>query len=269
MPDGHQADEDEGDAEQLAHVERHRSLEGFLVLLDELDEEARREDEDEEDAEEESLPVFGGGAPVKAHEDEEGGQVAEGLVELGGVARRLGVGHAAVDEAEAPRHGGGLADNLGVHEVARADEESGEGDGDDGAVEHPEDGFVADLAGVVPQAGDDADGGAVAGQSLVAREAEFRLKAHGEYHLDDVLAVVVPVVEDAVAEAGTDDGGDGDVNPQLVEPFLGQVLGLEHALLDFVAEDESEGEEHAVVADGEAADVEYLGADVPSDVELR
>ena len=36
------ADDDEGDAEQLSHVERHALLEGHLLLLEELDEEASR-----------------------------------------------------------------------------------------------------------------------------------------------------------------------------------------------------------------------------------
>ena len=38
------ADDNEGNAEQLSHVERHALLEGHLLLLEELNEEAEGED---------------------------------------------------------------------------------------------------------------------------------------------------------------------------------------------------------------------------------
>ena len=39
-----ESDEDERDAQQLSHVERHALLKIYLLLLDELDEEAEGED---------------------------------------------------------------------------------------------------------------------------------------------------------------------------------------------------------------------------------
>ena len=39
-----ESDDDERDAQQLAHIERHALLEVYLLFLDELDEEAEGED---------------------------------------------------------------------------------------------------------------------------------------------------------------------------------------------------------------------------------
>lgn len=52
-----EADEDERDAEPLAHVEGHALLEVHLVLLEELYKEAEGEDLRQAKAEEETFPV--------------------------------------------------------------------------------------------------------------------------------------------------------------------------------------------------------------------
>ena len=54
-----EADEDERDAEPLAHVEGHAILEADLILLEELDEEAEGENLRQAEAEEEALTVAG------------------------------------------------------------------------------------------------------------------------------------------------------------------------------------------------------------------
>ena len=54
-----EADEDERDAEPLAHVEGHAILEADLILLEELYEEAEGEDLRHAEAEEEALTVAG------------------------------------------------------------------------------------------------------------------------------------------------------------------------------------------------------------------
>ena len=48
------ADDDKGNREQLAHIERHTSLEVNLYILRIFDEEAEREDERQHEPEEES-----------------------------------------------------------------------------------------------------------------------------------------------------------------------------------------------------------------------
>lgn len=52
-----EADEDERDAEPLAHVEGHAIFEADLILLEELDEEAEGENLRQAEAEEEALTI--------------------------------------------------------------------------------------------------------------------------------------------------------------------------------------------------------------------
>ena len=126
-------EDDEGDGEQLAHVEKHVSLPGFLHVLGVFDEEAEGEDIGEAETE-----VPAGAYPWRAgflssfidcpHDEEQHG-VGNGLVELAGMARKV----VDTQEDEGPGHIGHLADNLAVHQITQTDE-TGRGSGGDGNV---------------------------------------------------------------------------------------------------------------------------------------
>ena len=126
------AEDDERNAEQLAHVERHRGLERFLYVLGELDEEAGGEDERYAEAEEEArahaLWLFT--VQIPADEEEQG--VGQGLVELPGVARS----EVYTLEDERPGHVGCLAYDFRVHQVAQAYEAGRHRGGYGYVVEH-------------------------------------------------------------------------------------------------------------------------------------
>ena len=126
------ADDDEGNGENLSHVDGQRGLEGFLNLLGVLDEEAEGEDVGQAEAEVPACANLLRPLLMQCpHNDKQQG-VGNGLVELSGMARQR------VDtlEDEGPGHVGHLADNLRVHEVAQADEAGGGTCGDGDVVEH-------------------------------------------------------------------------------------------------------------------------------------
>ena len=102
------ADGDDGDGEELSHVERHASLEGLLDVLEELDDETRREDERQAESDIESGADLLRMLLVESIDDEEEDGVTDSLVELSGMARIL------VDllEDERPGHVGDLTDDL-------------------------------------------------------------------------------------------------------------------------------------------------------------
>ena len=76
------AQKDERDAKQLAHIERQGGLKVFLIVLQKLHEEAGGEDADHEDAEDEPLALPGVPLEVEPHAEGEGQEVADGLIEL-------------------------------------------------------------------------------------------------------------------------------------------------------------------------------------------
>ena len=133
------ADDDEGDGEDLSHVDGQRGFEGFLNLLGVLDEEAEGEDVGQTEAEvpacahvEGLMLLAVGELLVDAPHNHKQQGVGDGLVELAGMT-----GH-RVDllKDEGPGHVGHLADNLAVHEVAQADEAGCCASGDGDVVEH-------------------------------------------------------------------------------------------------------------------------------------
>ena len=123
-PGDDKAAEDEGDAENLAHIEHHVSFEVHLIVLDELDEEANTKQGYEpptQDAAALKVAILFKVVPQREAEDEE---VAEAFVELCGI---LGEGLVVALENEAPRQVGGTAINLAVEEIALTDEGATEG----------------------------------------------------------------------------------------------------------------------------------------------
>ena len=107
-PHAPETEEDEGNAEKLTHIEEHTVLEIDLIFLGVFDKDAGREDEGEAKTEEETRADALGLAPIEVPMDEEEKGVAEGFVELAGMARKL------IDafEDESPGYIGGTADNF-------------------------------------------------------------------------------------------------------------------------------------------------------------
>ena len=116
-PHAPQAEENKGNAEQLAHVEEHAVLEIYLVLLGVLDEDAAGEYHEEAETEEEARADLAGMATVEHPADEEEAGIAEGFVELARMAGQL----IYPLEDECPREVGRTANDLAVHKVAQSD----------------------------------------------------------------------------------------------------------------------------------------------------
>lgn len=138
------SNEDEGDAEQLAHVERHSLFKGHLLLFQKFHEEAEEEDGEDAVAEVEAgadqfckflrfcvfvflrclqlcmvLCALCFIPTVDAQATKEDDEVGNGLVELGGMAwREYAVNHRfTCVEDESPGHIGHIANDFGVHQV--------------------------------------------------------------------------------------------------------------------------------------------------------
>jgi len=220
------ADGDDGDGEELTHVERQASLEGLLDVLEELDDETRREDERQAESDIETCADLLRMLLVEGIDDEEEDGVADSLVELSRMARVL------VDllEDERPGHVGDLTDDLGVHEVAKSDERRRDTRADTHVVEHcPHVDFVA--VGVDEDGDDHSDDATVGGEPFIACELPRPVghEMDREEHLHDVLArgeEIVGLIEEAVAETGTDEHTDEDVHEERVELLVGDLLIL-------------------------------------------
>ena len=283
-----EADEDEGHAEPLPHVQRHAVLEVHLVLLEELDEEAENEDFRQAEAEEEAAVIGRGDgssaglgslaevgarcggrrlllpAAVEPHHAEEEDEIGQRLVELGGVAGH----HVHALEDEGPGDVRRAADDFGVHQVGQADAAGGHGRGHGNHVEHV---HVVHprLAAVEPEGEDKAQRAAVAGQPLVARElpSAVRQELHGKDHFPEVVQVVVGLVEQAVAQAGTDEDTEEAVEEQRFELVVADAPVAVFFLHDEVGKSQADDPQQAIVTDGDAEEVEQLGIGVPVDVE--
>ena len=78
---------DERYAEPLTHIEEHIGFEGFLVILDEFDEEAAEKYTDEEDPEYQSGAIACTTFPVHIHEQPENSEVTQCFIDLRRVRR--------------------------------------------------------------------------------------------------------------------------------------------------------------------------------------
>ncbi len=239
-PHAPEAQQDEGDAEELAHIEEHAVLEVHLVLLGIFDENAAGEYHEEAEAEEEARADQARTAAVDVPSYEEETSIAEGFVELAGMARQLV--HALEDEG--PGQIGGTAYYLAVHQVAQADGTGADGGDDAHIIQHMEQG-QAYAPCIEHQGQHKAQCAAVAGQALVARHHPMRAvvargKPHepgspqlgarrfldGQEHLGKVVQIVVGLVEQAVTQPGTHQDAHEAVEEHGVELVLAQLLLL-------------------------------------------
>ena len=71
---------DEGDGEQLPHIERHTLLPLHLLVLDKLNQESGREEDGEEGAEYQARAALGIAAPIHPHQQAGERDIGRGLV---------------------------------------------------------------------------------------------------------------------------------------------------------------------------------------------
>ena len=136
-------------------------------------------------------------------------------------------------EDEGPGHIGGFADNFAVHQVAQTDEAGGDARGNGNVVHHAPEAQSCALD-VEPQGQDDAGGAAMRGQTLIAGHVPraILVDMDRQQHLDKALPrreEVVGLVEDAVAQARTDQNAQEAVDEQRLEQLVLDLLLLVQA----------------------------------------
>ena len=193
---------DEGDAQELTHVKGHALLKIHLDLLAELNEKAECEDGGYAESKVKSGAYLVFVLAVDKHDDSKDYQVGNSLVKLCRMACKI---LAVLDKDETPVGAGGLAHDLGVHEVAQTDAGGGERGGHADHIYALQDLDLV-LAAVKPHSYYDADGTAVAGKSAVTNKlyASLRHETYGQEHLDEMLAagkIIFGFVKDAVTQA--------------------------------------------------------------------
>ena len=136
---------DEGNAEELAHIERHAYLEVALHLLEELHKEAEGEDGSEAVAKEESCAHLARYTLVEIPADKSEQRIGDSLIELSRMARK----HVDLCEDESEVTPCRTTNNLGVHQIAQADAAGSDRCGNGNIVEHCPQGYFV-LAHIEP-----------------------------------------------------------------------------------------------------------------------
>lgn len=284
------ADDDERYAEPLSHVQRHAVLEGYLVFLQELDEETEYEYLRQAKAEEEAagvgqrgIDLFGGRlapggvevgfelvlllfhpALVEVEHAQGEDEVGDGFVQLCRVAGN------GIDsfEYEGPGYVGRHTDDFGVHQVGQADAAGGDGGGDGNHVEYVHVVHLR-LTAVEPQGDDEAQRTAVAGKSFVSGEfpSSIGQNLDGQYHLPKVVQVIVGLVEEAVSQTRAYQDAEEAVEEQGFELVVGNLAVAVLPAHDEVGENQADDPQKTIVADGDAEEVEQFGIGIPVDAE--
>ena len=281
------ADDDEGNAEPLAHVEGHALLKFHLDILQKLDADARAEDDDKEGPKHQAgLFVTEVTLVVHPQQDAHCHKTEESLVE----SRRMtgqplawrttiarSARHVIVDSAaellrashedKAPWQRGGRAVNLVVGHIATTNQSANETDGDDDTVKDPD---VIDALGAVlrflrrlvvathiePQAQQNADGTAMAGQTAFP---------HGE-HLQRMGKIIFRLIKQAMPQSCANDGEQQHKNQQFVQRFVRHLLATVDLTHDEIAQQKAQSPHEAVPTHVDVADGKQDGIDVPGDV---
>ena len=220
------ADEDERNAENLSHIERHSGLEGLLDVLGKLDEEAEGEDERQAKAKEETASSLLFALPIEVPSYEEKQEVGNGFVELSRVAG--GLVDALKDES--PWHIGHLADDFRVPKVSQADAARRDWGGNGNVVQHlPQ--IEMGFAPIEPQGDHQSQRAAVTGESLIANKLPSPAfhEADGQKHLDDMLSAaekIVGLIEETVTQARADDDAEEAIDEKRIEVLVSELLVL-------------------------------------------
>ena len=261
------SDDDEGQAEQLAHVEKHARFEVDLNVFGVFDEEPEGKDERKAQAEEEAGSYFLGALFVEMPAYEKEDEVGQGFVQLAGMTGQLVYSF----EDEGPGHSGRCADNFAVHEVAQPDETGRNRGGDGNVVEHVPQVHVR--AAVVQVEGDDEPyGSAVRGQAFVADKLP-RAVGHVVYrddHLDETVPAreeVLGLVEEAVTQSSADQDAQKAVNEKRLEVGIFYFLFFIQPLHDEVGQQQADEPAGGIPPNGERTDAEDLEIGIPKDVE--
>ena len=266
------AEEDEGDAEQLAHVEEHIVLETYLVLLGVFDEYAAGEDEEQTEAEVEARAYLGilacasflrlHGLPVNPPSDEEEKGVAQGLVEL----PRVAWNSIHTLEDKGPGYIRGTAYNLGIHEVAHTYGTGTDGCHDAHIVEHAHD-IELHVTGIEPEGYHEAQGASVTGKAFVACKlpAPVGQLADGKHHFHGVREEILRFVEKAMAQAGTNEYAQEAVHEHGVELLLADFLLTVQTVHEQIDAQQAYAPAKRVPANGDEAEVQGYYVRVPGD----
>ena len=129
----------------MTHIEEHIGFEGFLVILDEFDEEAAEKYTDEEDPEYQSGAIACTTFPVHIHEQPENSEVTQCFIDLRRVRRfgedglcSVSMPHTHIfDKSESPGQRGCMSVDFVVHEIAHADKGTDKGRRDSQPVDGP------------------------------------------------------------------------------------------------------------------------------------
>ena len=260
----HYAACDKGKAEPLPHVEGHAAFKVHLLFFDEFDEEAHSEEGYEPPSEEDAGTQLAILLAVDKETDQEDNEIGDRLIELGWMFRH----HLVVTlEDDTPRQGGLNAVDFAVEEVAKADEGSAKGNGNDRTIHHP-DGVDTIFAVEEPDGNGHAHCGAMAREALIARKMPpCGIMAEGQYHLQEMLLaeVVARLVEDAMPQTRPYQHGEEDIDHKGVEELGVDLLAFEHRQLDKVPKQESTKETQRIPSQSERAYVEDDRVDVPVD----
>ena len=271
------AENNERNAEELAHVEEHARLEAYLNVFGVLDEEA--EGEDERDAEAEIEAFAHGNLPaaiaIPAHKEEQG--VGQGLVKLAGMARIF----VYFLKDKGPWNIGHFADNLAVHQVSEPNEAGCDGRGDGDIVQQlPQ--FHLIFTAIEPQGDHQAERSAVACQTFVAHEMPRTVgqKLEGNEHLEEMCArrkIVIGLVEEAMSESGSYQYAQEAIDKERVEHvfFLlfpihhhrphGDVLMVEQPTYHEIGTDKSDEPAYRIPANAPVAYLKEIDVGVPND----
>ena len=119
---------------------------------------------------------------------------------------------------ESPGHIGRLADNLGVHQVGKADATGGDRCGYGYHVQHI---HIVHLgfAAVHPEGDNQSQRTAVTGKPFIAGKlpAAVRQELHGKYHFPEVIQVIIRLVEQTVPQSRSYQDAEEAVEEQRFE----------------------------------------------------
>ena len=201
-------------------------------------------------------------AAVEPQAGEEEHEIGNGFVELARMTRQE---VAVAGEDEAVVGASVFANDFRVHEVAEADAAGCDGRGDGDVVKHAEDVYLR-AAHIKPERNHQSERAAVGGQSSIARTLPASASIpDGQEHFNGVAEEIARLVEQAVAEARTDEDADEAIEEKRVELALRDALCLIELIDDDIGRYQSDTPEEAVPMERETADGEHFLRWLPED----
>lgn len=174
------------------------------------------------------------------------------------------------DEDESPRHIGHLADDLGVHQVAEADEHGGDARDDAHVVEyHPALDFQ--VSTVDPNGYEHTKYASMACQALISRKFPTAVWHVMEWyqHLDEVIPSaekILWLIEETMSQACSYQYADEDIEEQRLKLLRSYLLFLVEALHQQIAKYQADEPASGVVADCQWTQMRQYWVWVPYDI---